>query len=419
MDATQEMMAAVKQGDAVKIKTLLDHDPGLVNARTETGESAILLATYYGRKEIVEFLLGRGASLNLFEAAAVGKTGQVREHLNKDPARLNAFSTDGFTPLGLASFFGHKETVAFLLVQGAEVNLPSQNPMHVMPLHSAVAGRHTPIAQMLLEHGADANAKQELGFTPLYAAAQTGQVEMVRLLLAHGADVRLAKDDGQMPYEAALEHGHHDVAEMLREAETISKEKTMDANPSIPQEVIDEFVGNAHGNLAKVKELLERYPAIVNANASWNETAIGAAAQTGQVEIADLLLAHGAPRDICTAAMLGQTKPVTNFIRHDPAQANATGAHGIPVLYHAVIRGHGEIAELLLTHGADVNADTGGNPAIHGAVLFGQKKMAAWLLAHGADVNALNYEKKTPLRVTLDKGDDEMAAFLRQRGGRE
>ncbi len=53
------------------------------------------------------------------------------------------------------------------------------------------------------------------------------------------------------------------------------------------------------------------------------------------------------------------------------------------------------------------------------SLLFSQKKMAAWLLAHGADVNALNYEKKTPLRVTLDKGDDEMAALLRQQGGRE
>lgn len=193
----------------------------------------------------------------------------------------------------------------------------------------------------------------------------------------------------------------------------------MNANPSIPQEMIDEFVGNAHGNFAKVKELLEQYPAIVNANASWNETAIAAAAQTGQVEIANLLLAHGAPLDTCTAAMLGQTERVADFIRRDPAQANATGAHGIPALYHAVIRANREIAELLLAHGADVNADAGGNPAIHGAVLFGQTAMVEWLLAHGADANALNYEQKTPLRVALDKGDGETAPLLRQHGGRE
>jgi ankyrin repeat protein len=188
---------------------------------------------------------------------------------------------------------------------------------------------------------------------------------------------------------------------------------------TISQDVIDEFVGNAHGNLARVKELLEQYPAVVNANASWNETAIAAAAQTGQVEIAELLLAHGAPRDICVAAMLGQMERVTDHVRRDSAQAHARGAHGIPVLYHAIIRGHRDIGELLLAHGADVNADAGGNPAIHGAVLFGQADMVEWLLERSADPNTPNYEHKTPLRVALERNLDEIATLLRQHGGRE
>ncbi|MGH2522814.1 MAG: ankyrin repeat domain-containing protein, partial [Anaerolineales bacterium] len=415
MSPSQSIINAVKAGDQAQVNALLDQNPELVNARSETGESAILLAAYYGQKQIAQLLLNRGATLDLFEAAAVGQAARVAELLEADPGRSNAFSSDGFQPLGLASFFGHAEVAALLLARGAEVNTPSRNPMHVRPLHSAVAGRHTAVAEMLLKHGAEVNARQEMGCTPLYAAAQNGQIEMVKLLLAHGADANLAPDNGQTPIDAALAGGHHDVAALLREAQA----ESAGSDQLPPQEIIDDFVGNAHGNFARVEALLEQYPALLNASASWNETAIEAAAQTGQVEIANLLLAAGAPFTICTTAMLGQTDRVAEFLKTDPAQAHAKGAHGISVLYHAVIRGNRDIAEMLLAHGAAVNAGAGGSPALHGAVLFRQPEMVDWLLMRGADPNILNYEKKTPLRVALDGGMDEIAERLRQHGGRD
>nr|MBI2904198.1 ankyrin repeat domain-containing protein [Chloroflexota bacterium] len=125
-------------------------------------------------------------------------------------------------------------------------------------------------------------------------------------------------------------------------------------SPKPTQAIIDDFVGNAHGNFARVKELLDQYPSLVNANASWNETALAAAAQTGQKPIAELLLAAGAPMDICAAAMLGLTERVREFLHADPEAAHATGAHGIPVLYHAANRGNKDVAELLLAHDSDV-----------------------------------------------------------------
>ena len=190
--------------------------------------------------------------------------------------------------------------------------------------------------------------------------------------------------------------------------------------PDLPhQAIVDDFVGNAHGNFARVKELLDQYPALVNAVASWNETALAAAAQTGQVQIAKMLLAAGAPMEICTAAMLGLRDRVADYLKADPGAANATGAHGIPVLYHAVIRGHAEIAEMLLAHGADVNANEGGNPPIHGATMFGQTEMVGWLLDRGANANALDYENKTPLRRALDANQQTLADLLRARGGKE
>lgn len=182
------------------------------------------------------------------------------------------------------------------------------------------------------------------------------------------------------------------------------------------QAIIDEFVGNAHGDQARVQAILAEHPDIVNADASWHETAIEAAAQMGRADIADVLLAAGAPLAICTAAVFGNREEVARILADDPAQARATGAHGIPSLYFPVIGDHREIAEMLLAHGAEVNAGAGGTTPLHGAASFGRAEMAAWLLDHGADPNSRNYEDKTPLQVALDHEHTAVAELLRARG---
>ena len=186
---------------------------------------------------------------------------------------------------------------------------------------------------------------------------------------------------------------------------------------TVPQTVVDEFVGAAHGDFDTVKALLAAHPSLLAASASWGETALGAAAQVGRPDIAEFLLEAGAALDICTAAMLGRVEQVKARLRADPASARATGAHGIPVMYHAAIRGNIGIAEILLAHGAEVNAGAGGSPAIHGAVTFKQPEMVGWLLAHRADVNALDYEGKTPLARALARGFSAIADLLRRNGG--
>lgn len=157
----------------------------------------------------------------------------------------------------------------------------------------------------------------------------------------------------------------------------------------------------------------------MNANASWNETAIQAAAQTGQVEIAEFLLAAGAPLDICTAAMLNRPDEVESMLQGLPELINARGAHGIPLLYFPLIRGHSYLADYLLMHGADVNANSpGGITPLHGAVMFNQTAMATWLLEHGAAPNP-RYDGKTPLAMALANGKKELAEVLRKYGGVE
>lgn len=184
-----------------------------------------------------------------------------------------------------------------------------------------------------------------------------------------------------------------------------------------PQELVEPFVIAAHYSLPKVREMYEQHPELLNEKwAKFDESALAAASHTGQRAIAEFLLEQGAPLVICTAAMLGRTDDVAAFLREDASLANARGAHGIPILFHAAMSGNTHVTELLLAHGGG----EGINDALHGAVMYNRVAMAQWLLAHGVtDVNVLNYEEKTPLKVALEQGFNEMADVLRAHGGVE
>lgn len=217
MSASQQIIEAVKQGDVARVNQLLASDPALADARNENGVSAVLLATYYGRNEIAQVFLSRGARLDIFEAAAVGQAERVEAILEREPELVNAFADDGFTPLGLASFFCHTEVVRLLINRWADVNIASKNTQRVAPLHSAVSRRQTIIAEALLAAGAQVNARQQENVTPLHQAAHNGQEEMVRLLLNYGADPNARMDNGRTPLSMALETGNDDVVKLLRQ----------------------------------------------------------------------------------------------------------------------------------------------------------------------------------------------------------
>lgn len=117
----------------------------------------------------------------------------------------------------------------------------------------------------------------------------------------------------------------------------------MDPKPSLAPNLVQEFVGNAHGDLNRVKELLAQEPGLINATWDWGggdfETALGAASHMGRRDIATFLLDHGARLDLFAAAMLGKLEIIKAALSAYPDAIQTPGPHGIPLIAHAQIGG--------------------------------------------------------------------------------
>ncbi|KAI9765188.1 MAG: hypothetical protein M1840_007781 [Geoglossum simile] len=207
-DPREVLTQAAAKGRLGAVRLLLEKaNP---NFQGKNGETPLTGATKHRHGEVVSLLLEKGAHPTMG-------------------------SRDGTTPLHAASSKGYTELVKLLLEKRADPNAKENNwdstPLHEAalsrgadpdksgdtPLHCAAYAGHDSVVRILVEQGADKEARGNGGATPLYEAASRGHVNVVRYLLETGADLRAKTEEGRTVVEGAEKGGWMNVVRLLEE----------------------------------------------------------------------------------------------------------------------------------------------------------------------------------------------------------
>ena len=150
-------------------------------------------------------------------AALAGEHFQTADLLHHSGADLHVRGKSGTNPVHAAAYSGNLEVVRKLIEYNpADINTRDEH-YGSTPCHWASNGGHSKVGsvlRLLLEHGADMNAQDQIGRTPLHWASV---IAAVRLLLEHSADVEMKNDDGRTALQEAAKNGYDEIVELLRE----------------------------------------------------------------------------------------------------------------------------------------------------------------------------------------------------------
>jgi len=438
--AKSEVADAAQHGDKAAIRSLVQKKAD-VNAAQIDGTTALHWAVEADDLELVDLLIRNGAKVSIanvagvtpIQLAALNGSAAMLDRLIAAGADPNVpLTRSGDTALMIASRTGKVDAVRVLLDRGAKVNA-QETWGGTTALMWAVSEKHPEVARLLVERGADVNArsyyvpsasgrgfegttpvaqKPEKDFeefasgwlTPLMFAARENGLESARILVKAGADINAQAADGKDALSLAFFDGSYDVADFLLDSHANVNQKdaqrftplfwavdrrNMETAPNFPwmetrdplpliKKLLDAGADpNALINSTPRARMREGSPRLVYA------TSLMRAALAGDVELARLLLAHGADphiiskdRETTLMAACG-----TGFINGYHRQRSSSDRL--------------ELVKLLIESGEDVNAaDNYGITPLMVAANLGDIEVVRFLISKGADLGAHDLGKK-------------------------
>jgi ankyrin repeat protein len=321
------------------------------------------------------------------------------------------------TPLHLASKKGHADITGFLLEHGADAGARDND--NCTALHWASQEGHLEVVCVLIEHGSDVNARDHSNWTPLHGASQGGHLEVVQILLEHGADTRASDQGGWTPLQWPSYHGYSEIVwELLEHG---ADANTRDHSNWTP------FHGASQQGHKDVACFLLEHGGDANARDNDRYTPLHWASKQGHLEMVRFLLECGA--DARDSDQGGWTSLQWPSYNEDPWVLSERGRRGADVdtrdnskwtpLHCASQQGHREVVQVLLEHGAHENScDNSKQTPLHLASRAGHLGPVQLLVESSADVHALNNEGRTPFEEASLKGHHGIMQFLLEYGAR-
>ena len=353
--------------DRFEIAQLLVERGATVNTRDEDANTPLHLASYQLELNFVRMLVDNGADIHVEDNQGRTPLHRVSETksfsgencsgiaqlLIEHGADVNTRHENQATILHLASYQGQLQLVRILVDRGANIN--AKDNLDQTPLHRVLAAEDCPsedcfsVAQLLIEHGADVNAQNVCGETPLHLVPRFWDLNLVRTLIDRGANVNAEDDQGRTPLHRVLE------------SRTSADE--------------DRF---------GVVQLLVERGADVNARHENHDTPLHLASSKPELSLVRILLDHG-------------------------ANANAEDSRGRTPLHRVSEGSHKShedsfaVAQLLMERGANVNIlDKDHETPLHVASSLASLEVVWVLLKHGADLSVENKKGKIPFQLAQE-----------------
>lgn len=438
-----------------RVKYLIEEKGADIEKRTSVeGYTALYIAAKKRHKEVVKYLLDKGAFANTEDildmspllAAARNldtemmdillengadleyKTGFSRytpliwcvlwesykaiDYLLERGANINVEDYFGHTTLMIAAREGKLKLMKYLLERGVEINTLDHFGSDAQ--HSAVKENQPEALELLWERGANSGLRDMWGKNLLLAAAYSGQVEMMMYLEKKGFSLIECDAKGNTPLLIAVDQGQLDVVKYMLKKGCDINEKNIEGRTALMLAAID-------NNMTIIKFLIQN-GAEVQRKDSQGKTTLMLAAKNNSISATKYLLDNGGDineLNIMLLSCVGMTDRVKLLVENENADIEYADENGCTALLSAVKSNNIELVKYLIKKGADIEARDqrfDGKTALHLAARRGYHEIVKLLLQKKANLEERDNLGRTVLMSALELGKAKTSKYLIRKG---
>jgi ankyrin repeat protein len=387
---------AAEKGFPAMVELLLKHG-GNINAQDTQGNTALMRAMWFGREACARLLVEKGADLSVTDNSGDTALGYAVRFSN--PARVGLLlDHDANLEARLPAVYLNKER---------NEKVESRPDREWTVLFFAVGHGDTNMTRLLLDHGANVNAKAASGITPVHWAVLQNAKDTLKLLLERKPELNVRDRGGNTPLHYAVDAPHFELVAALLAAGADPNLPGWTQGGDQPWFPLMKAVVSIEQSRPLITQALLQHGADVNAKTTNGWTALHQAVQFNQNNQVELLVA--AKADVNARGSLPKQTPTLadrNAGETPPGGTPSTGPRTIPV------PGFGIPGPMPMMPNSGLFAADQDVTPLHVAVANQSLELVKYLLAHGTDVNARDANGRTPLHFAVNRRDVDLMRVL-------